>query len=128
MGNDSLRVGVLRPALLVVGTVLGLWHCFVSLQSIFVMKDEWLLLFGVVFGPLLTLPAVLTSAWKPRIGGWILTVAAGVFLLTLLFHHGVELYQIGVATSEFVVPMVLLGAGFIWSAKHGDSTKALAPT
>jgi hypothetical protein len=53
-----MRVGVVKPALLVVGTVLGLWHCLISLQTIFVMKDEWLLLFGVVFGPLLTLPAV----------------------------------------------------------------------
>ena len=53
-----MRVGAVKPALLVVGTVLGLWHCLISLQTIFVMKDEWLLLFGVVFGPLLTLPAV----------------------------------------------------------------------
>lgn len=123
-----MRTRVVKAALAVIGTAVGLWHCFISLQTIFVMKDEGLLVLGLVFGPLLTLPAVLSSAWKPRVGGWILTVAACVFLLTSVLHYGIELYQIGVAIAQFVLPMALLGVGFIWCSEEQLAIPEQAPS
>ncbi|HWS17574.1 MAG TPA: hypothetical protein VN223_06145, partial [Candidatus Elarobacter sp.] len=69
--------GALKPTLLIVGLVIGTWQCFISLQTIFVMRGEWLLLIALIIGPLSIIPAVVVGLWRPRLSGWWL-ISAGI--------------------------------------------------
>jgi len=111
--------GVLKRVLFITGLVIGAWQGFISLQTIFVMREEWLLLVALIIGPLSIIPAVVLGMWRPRLsGGWL--ISAGIaFSVVVAVHSGVETVQIQTAFLHFSLPMILLGAGFIWVAKLG---------
>jgi hypothetical protein len=110
--------GALKPILLIVGVIIGTWQGFISLQTIFVMKDEWLLLVTLIIGPLSIIPAVLVSMWRSRLGGWWLISAGIAFFALTLLHRGIESGQIKTAFFLFALPIVLLGVGFVWVARR----------
>jgi hypothetical protein len=112
--------GALKLILLMAGVLIGTWQAFVSLQTIFVMKNEWLLLVALIIGPLSVVPAAVVSIWRPRLGGWWLVSAGIAFFVIASLHAGIEIGQITTAFSLFSLPMILLGAGFIWIAKLGS--------
>ena len=107
----------LKLILLVVGVIVGTWQCFISLQTIFVMRDEWPLLVALLIGPLSIIPAVLVGLWRPRSSGWWLISGGIAFFALTSLHKGIESVQIENAFFLFSLPMILLGAGFIWAAK-----------
>jgi len=107
----------LKLILLMAGVLIGTWQGFISLQTIFVMKDEWLLLIALIIGPLSVIPVLVVSRWRPRLGGWWLIIAGIIFFALTLLHRGIEIGQIENSFFLFSLPMILLGAGFIWVAK-----------
>lgn len=111
----------LKVVLLIAGVLIGSWQGFVGLQTIFVMKEEWLLLIALIIGPFSILPAVLVSMWRPRFGGWWLICAGVGFSLLALLHPGLEISQLKSAAFRFSLPMVLLGIGFVLTGKLASS-------
>jgi hypothetical protein len=116
--------GALKLILLMAGVLIGTWQAFISLQTIFVMKDEWLLLTALIIGPLSVIPALAVSIWRSRLAGWWLISAGIAFFVLTLLHRGIEIGQIENSFSHFSFPMILLGAGFIWVAKADSHSKA----
>jgi hypothetical protein len=110
--------GALKVAFFIIGIVIGAWQGFISLQTMFVMRDEWLLLIALIIGPLSIIPAVVLSLWKPRLGGSWLIIAGIVFFVVVAAHSRVEMAQIQTAFLHFSLPMLVLGIGFIWIAKR----------
>jgi hypothetical protein len=113
-------LGALRLILAIAGVIIGLWQGFISLQTIFVMKNEWLLLIALIIGPLSIIPAVAVSMWRPGLGGWWLISAGVTFFVIASLHRGIEITQIRTAFFLFSLPMILLGVGFVWLAKTGS--------
>jgi hypothetical protein len=109
--------GALKLILLITGVIIGTWQSFISLQTIFVMRNEWLLLIALIIGPLSIIPAVAVSVWRPRSSGWWLISAGIAFSVVVAFHSGIETVQIQTASFLFSLPMILLGTGFVWVAK-----------
>jgi hypothetical protein len=108
---------VLKPILLLVAVVIGAWEGFISLQTIFVMKNESLLLMALIIGPLSIIPAAAVSMWRSQLAGrWLIGAGIAFFAITSL-HRGIEIGQIKTALFLFSLPMILLGVGFIWVAK-----------
>ena len=116
--NNIKPEGALKVALFIIGIVIGAWQGFISLQTIFVMRDEWLLLIALIIGPLSIIPAVVLSLWKPRLGGSWLIIAGIGFSVVVAAHSGAEMVQLQTAFLHFSLPMILLGVGFIWIAKR----------
>jgi hypothetical protein len=118
--------GAFKMAVLIAGVLIGAWQSFISLQTIFVMRDEWLLLVALIIGPLSIIPAVVVSIWKPRLSGWWL-ISGGIALSGVVaLHSGVEAVQIQTALFLYSLPMMLLGVGFVLVAKLGSASKALS--
>jgi hypothetical protein len=109
--------GALKAILLIVGFIIGTWQGFISLQTIFVMRHEWLLLIALIIGPLSIIPAVVVSIWRARLGGWWLISAGIAFFAITIFHEGIESGQIESAFFLFALPIILLGLGLVWVAK-----------
>ena len=108
---------IVKLLLVASGLTIGIWYAFLTLQTIFVMRDEWVLLAGLVVGPLSVLPAIVVSIWRPRAAGKWLLAAATAFLVITCTHRGVDGHQVGMSVTKFVLPMVALGVGCIYSGR-----------
>ena len=115
--NKPLKIG-----LFLTGFAIGVWHHVVGMTSIFVFKGTeslfvWL---AMILGPLSTLPAVIVSWFRPKIGGYWLVGGALVCVLSIGIGEELTLKQMGIWFLKVSAPMLAIGVGFFllmkWSA------------
>lgn len=116
-----LSRGLLKKGLLIIGLIIGLIHLKVGLKAMFVMteKNHISLIFLILLGPLLTLPAVTLSYFRPKIGG-ILLISGGIISLIIIPVFGVEAFNLKEAFSyviRYLIPMLILGCGVLYLNK-----------
>jgi len=104
---------ILTSSVFLIGIFIGMMHFKVGLKTIFVFtnKEPFLVWIFVFFGPLTTLPAVILSFFKPKIGGTCLIVGSLLSLIATVILS-VERKELDVILSSFFrysVPMLMMG-------------------
>lgn len=106
---------LLLVSLTVAGLALGVWHLRLALDAIFVFRrgealTSWITMLA---GPLSTLPAVVLTLVKRKLGGyWLLAGAAISFTIFILAERGLTENTVPFL-SMMAGPMAIIGAGMV---------------
>jgi hypothetical protein len=117
MGMKSRKHIVLKAVLIVLGLLIGWWHFRLSLQTIFLMRDEKLLLTAVLLGPFSTLPVVVIGVFRPKLAGVWLVLSGAAFMCLSAIAGPMDTQQMKTGLLLFLLPMCLLGTGFMGLAR-----------
>jgi hypothetical protein len=120
----------IRPAVqfvLVVGTLVGIWHLWLAAGAVFVFRngEPWWSWAAVLLGPGLTLIAVVIAMFRPGVGGVVLLVGAGLSLVALTVGDGPQYFTVMPFFVRIALPMAILGAALL-ALSH--SNRKLLPT
>ena len=110
-----------KKGLFIIGIIIGLIHFKAGLKAMFVMTGEEhvLLLLFILLGPILTLPAVMMSYFKPRAGGILLILGGTVSLIIMVIFAVETVYfeKISFYVIRYFIPMIMLGCGALYLNK-----------
>lgn len=111
--NQHLVKEKLTYCVLLIGLFVGAMHFKVGLKAIFVFtnNEPFLVWVFVLLGPLTTLPAVILSFFKPRIGGaWLITGSLlSLLAVVILAIERKELDRILSSFVRYSIPMITIG-------------------
>jgi hypothetical protein len=112
---------------LVVGALVGLWHLWLAAEAIFVFRngEPWWSWAAVLFGPGLTLVAVVIAMFRLGVGGIVLLVGGGLSLGALTAGDAPQYSAVVPFLIRIALPMAVLG-GALLALSH--SNRRLLPT
>jgi hypothetical protein len=113
---------IFKPALLLLAILLGSYHLWLTVKAVFVFRnDEPVSLWVFTFtGPLSTLPASITGAFLPKIGGTWLVCGAVLSFVAAMVTAGPQ-WDLAAATwflTKYSGPMLVVGGGFWILSRH----------
>ena len=116
-----LSYKIIKKGLFIIGLIIGAIHFKTGLKAMFVMTDEdhLSILIIILLGPMLTLPAVIISYFKPKPGGISLIIGSviSLMLMILLAVDAVYLGKVSFYVIRYFIPMTMLGCSSLFLNK-----------
>jgi hypothetical protein len=111
----------------IVGALLGIWHLWFAASAVFVFRngEPWWSWVAVLFGPGLTLLAVLIAIFSVRLGGILLLVGACLSMTAFAVGDGPQYSSVEPFLLYVVLPMGALGVALLAFSR---SVRNLVPT
>jgi hypothetical protein len=114
---------MLRLLIILGGIALGIWHLLLAMKAIFLFKtgepfSSWL---AIVAGPCMTLPAIIVSCFKDKMGGILLIIGGLVSLISISVNVHFDRETIFPFSYMISAPMLAIGVFFLLTKKNRES-------
>jgi hypothetical protein len=120
---NNITKNMIKILYIIIGIIIGYWHLRTGMLAIFLFSEHeqilsWLL---ILSGPLITLPSIIISIKKMKMGALILLGGSIVSLFTMMISEGYRADHIQQFIIKITIPMLILAIiGYIIDEKFGE--------